>query len=168
MEKIKLAVLENTYAQVGTLMLFATIAVVAPFAHNQIVTGTIVNAVLFLSVMLFGFRKASVVAIAPSIVSFAIGLFPVSLAFFVPYIIVSNLVLMGNYAALSGARKSIRIGTSVLLKFAFLFATSQVFFHGFMGQAISSAFAASMSYPQLITAALGGILAFGIAKLLQK
>lgn len=168
MEKTKIAILENAYAQAAAIALLVTVGAIAPFAHNQLVTGTIVNATLFLSVLFFGFRKAAVVAIAPSMITFAIGLFPAAMAFFIPYIIMSNLLLMGMCASAAKLPHAFRIALAAGAKFALLFSMSHLFVIGFMGQSASSAFATAMSFPQLITALLGGLIAMGAAKLLQK
>ncbi len=82
----------NSIAQFAGL---ASIAVFLPYVVPfQWVVGPIVNAVLILTLLKFGFRNAVAVATIPSLMALSGGLLPVVLAPVVPFIMISNIILI--------------------------------------------------------------------------
>ncbi len=132
-------------------------AFLAHTAQNQWVTGTIVNALLFLAVWRVGVVNAIFVATLPSSIALVRGLLPAPMAILIPYIILSNIILI---AIFYGIKKYPLAGiiSASLAKFLFLFAISIYFVK------IASPLLIMMHWPQLFTALAGGLIAIGIIK----
>jgi hypothetical protein len=145
---------------------FIVTAVIFPamFAHtpqNQWITGTIVNALLFLAVWRIGIVNATLVAILPSSIALIRGLLPAPMAVLIPYIILSNIILIAIFYALKKYPLAGIISAS-LAKFLFLFAISTYFIK------IASPLLIMMHWPQLFTALAGGLIAVGIIKITKR
>ncbi len=137
-------------------IIFILIATFAPLLKQQMLTGPIVNATLFLSTIYLGSQAGIMVGLIPSIISLSIGLLPLPLAPMVPFIMVSNALLILTFARLKNKNFWLAIITSSILKFAFLYTISLYF---------APKLAFIMGLPQLITAIIGGIIAFLFLKL---
>jgi hypothetical protein len=145
---------------------FIAAAVIVPalLAHtpqNQWITGTIVNAIIFLAVWRIGIVNAALVAILPSSVALIRGLLPAPMAVLIPYIILSNIVLIAIFYALKKYPLAGIISAS-LAKFLFLFAISTYFIK------IAGSLLVMMQWPQLVTALAGGLIAVGIIKITKR
>ena len=81
-----------TIGFVATAILFP--ALLAHTPHNQWITGTIVNAILFLAVWRVGVVNAAFVAFLPSSIALLRGLLPAPMAILIPYIILANIILI--------------------------------------------------------------------------
>ena len=140
-------------------LFFATI-LFAPLIGNQIITGTIVNATLFVAVAVVGLRAGFVLSIIPSMVAVATGLLPIILAPIIPYIIISNMILVTVFDKIEN--KVLGILLASLSKFAFLFIIS----HFVITFLLDSNFLSIMfSWTQFFTAIMGGCLAYIILDL---
>jgi hypothetical protein len=137
-------------------IIFVLIATFAPLLKQQMITGPIVNATLFLSTIYLGSQAGIMVGLIPSVISLSIGLLPLPLAPMVPFIMVSNAILILTFAYLKNKNFWLAVITSSILKFAFLYSIS---FH------IAPKLAFMMGVPQLITAIIGGIFAFLFLKI---
>jgi len=137
-------------------------AVIAPLFGQQLVTGTIVNAALFLAVILAGFRAAALVAIIPSLIALAVGTLPAPMAAMVPYIMASNIALAGIFSLLRKTNYWLAASVAILAKFAILVLAAVAVLTAIAHGSIALALASMMGWPQLITAILGSTLAYGI------
>ena len=70
------------------------IATLAPLLGQQAITGSIVNATLFISVMLLGVQGAVLIGLVPSLLALSVGLLPSILAPMIPFIIMGNILLV--------------------------------------------------------------------------
>jgi|WetSurMetagenome_2_1015567.scaffolds.fasta_scaffold127771_4 hypothetical protein len=154
----------NSRALLKTSQFIAILALIvfAPLIGNQFVTGTVVNASLLLSVALFGFSGAAALSFFPSMVSLFSGLLPWSMAPMVPFIIAGNILLVLVFDLLRRRNFFLGLVPGALLKFSFLFLTSNYLIHFFIKSAVASNVAAMMSWPQLVTALLGGIVVYSL------
>src|SRR4030042_2354869 len=139
---------------------FTLAAIVFPrlLAHtpqNQWVTGTIVNAILFLAVWRVGFVNAALVSALPSSIALLRGLLPAPMAVLIPYVILSNIILVAVFYALKKYPLA-GIITASFGKFLFLFAITSYFIK------VASPLLVMMHWPQLFTALAGGLIAVGI------
>ena len=117
-------------------ILLLTVATSMPFLgfHSQLVTGSIVNAILILSVFTVGARGALLIGILPSTIALGSGLLPIILAPMIPFIIISNtiLILIIDYFKKSTSDElqvtNYFFGLTIAsgLKFLFLFFTSGI------------------------------------------
>ena len=148
------------------LGLLICIAVAAPLLfRQQFITGTIVNASLILGVCLLGSRDGLLIGLIPSSFALATGLLPAALAPLIPFIIVGNAILVLTFAYFSKFNFWAGVIIGSVLKFAFLYAISFVVIGLLINKQVATVVAQMMSWPQLITALCGGIVAFGIIRL---
>lgn len=152
-------------AQIAGLIAVASLA---PLAMHQAITGTIVNATLFISTILLGYKAGIFVGITPSLIAFSLGLLPAPLAPMIPFIIISNILLVLTFSGLKNTNFWIKIATASTIKFIFLFATSSIVIKFWIAGEIGSKIAIMMSWPQLLTALAGGVLAYSSLKLIKK
>lgn len=139
------------------------IAFVAPFLGNQFITGPIVNATLFISTMLLGTQAGIMVGLMPSVIALSVGTLPAPLAPMVPYIMMSNAILVTVFGLLS-KKYWPGVLASGLLKFGFLYAASIIVVGFLPNNQLAQNVAFMMSWPQLVTAFAGGILAYSFLK----
>ncbi len=135
------------------------IATTAPLLHSQPITGSIVNATLFIAVVLLGVRSAILICLIPSLIALSTGLLPTVLAPMIPFIITGNAVLILVFSYLRNKNYWLAMISASLLKFLLLFSFSR---------GISSVIALMMSWPQLLTALSGGLIAYLFLKAVKK
>ncbi len=140
----------------------------APLIGNQYITGTIVNASLLVSVIAFGFNSTLVLCFLPSLIALASGTLPIVMAPMVPFIILGNILLVYSFSLLRKSNYWTGLLSASLLKFSLLFFASNVIIDLFIKKQVAAKIAVMMSYPQLVTALLGGIIAFFIISKLEE
>jgi riboflavin transporter len=133
----------------------AGLIIVAPLLKNQMITGTIVNCILFVSVVLLGRNTALSLCVIPSIISLFTGLISIVMVPIIPFIIISNMILVLSFDFLK-KNQYLAVVLSALFKFVFLFLASSFVVRMFpIGQKAAVMF----GYPQFFTALAGGVLA---------
>ena len=143
-------------------------------ALGQFVTGSCVNLVLGVSTLVGGVWCGAVVALVSPFCAFLVGVGPAKLAI-VPFIAVGNLVLVVLLHLLAGRRPlSIRsylaVAAAAVCKFLvlLLLVTKVAIPSLALPEAAAATMSASFSWPQLITAAIGGVIAVSIAPVIRK
>jgi len=121
---------------------------------------TLSLAALLMSVILLGMRGAVLLSLLPSLVSLSFGLLPMVMAPMVPFIIMGNIILVYVFNLLREKNFFLGLIPGALLKFSFLFLISNFVISFFVKQAVADKVALMMSYPQLITALMGGLLVY--------
>ena len=171
---------ENILAQVGLkelsqFLVLASVAICLPFfIHSQWITGPIVNAVLILSLFLLGIRETLILCLLPSLIALSSGLLPAVLAPVVPFIMISNVILIlgleFGYNNFGQKAKSFWLGLflGAALKFTWLFFNVNLISKLLLKKELVIKIAQMMSWPQFYTAILGGIMAWSLLKLLKK
>jgi len=153
----------------------AGVATILPFyIHIQWITGPIINAIFILALFLIGIRSALIVCLIPSLMALSGGLLPAVLAPVVPFIMIGNVVFVLSVDWLYNNIKSyekgywagIIIGAS--LKFLFLFLSVSWISQLLIKQELAIKVAQMMSWPQLATAIIGGMIAWIILKWLKR
>lgn len=144
------------------------VAVIVPLFHNQMATGPIINAVFFVAVMMVGVEKALFISLIPSVIALSIGLLPIILAPMIPFIMIGNVILISGFNFLKDKNYWLAVILSSFLKFIFLYASSFIVVNLIMKKEIASSISSMMSWPQLITALLGGFLAYIFLKIIKK
>ncbi len=143
-----------------------------PFSVNQLVTGSLVNLILILSALVIGLWPAAAVGVLSSILASIIGVGPI-FPIITPAIAVGNCIIVAAAAFLSkkdGVLKLPAVAVGAAAKCAFLWATVPFLFRFIpeikppQAQMLSVMF----SWPQFITAAVGGVLAMLIVPALKK
>ena len=160
---------------VAQFLTLAIIASVVPFfIHLQWLTGPLVNAILIITLFLVGIRSALVLCLVPSLMALAGGLLPAVLAPIVPFIMISNVILVLSiefiYSSVKDTVKSFWSGviTGALLKFLFLFFSVSIISRLLIKSELAVKVAQMMSWPQFFTAFTGGMIAYIVLKSLKR
>lgn len=109
---------------------------------------------------MLGMRGAMLLSILPSLVSLLFGLLPIVMAPMVPFIIIGNISLVYIFDLLRKRNFFLGLIPAALVKFSFLFLISNFLTSFFIKQSVAQKIAIMMSWPQLITALMGGIVAY--------
>ena len=157
-------------ADVKTIVSFLFLAglsiLIPAFFHIQFITGSIVNAILFLSVILIGRSNALLIGMIPSIIALSFGLLPVLLAPMVPFIMLSNAILIMVFSLL---KKNYWLGVLMAstAKFLFLYFSCSIIMDLILKKELALKISQILGWTQFATAILGGIIAFLILKNLK-
>lgn len=149
-------------------VLLVGMATIAPLFKQQAITGPVVNATLFVSTALLGVQAGVLMGLIPSLIALSVGLLPPVLAPTVPFIMAGNTILVMVFGLLKEKNYWMGIITASLLKFIFLFSTSSIVINLLLKKEAASKAAAMLSWPQLFTALLGGLLAYLFLKGVRK
>ncbi len=165
MKYIKTLVLDRgklvSITQFTTLICVATMA---PLFHNQIITGSIVNATLFVGVALLGMRKGVMIGLVPSVVALSVGTLPALLAPVIPLIMISNTILILIFNKLRKRNIGLAVIIASLSKFTFLFLTSSVVISLLFQDGLVQKMMSMMGPVQFLTALIGGFLSIMFLK----
>lgn len=151
--------MSSTYSLVWLVSLTG-IAAVAPLFHQQAITGPVVNATLFLAIAILGFKKGIFIGLIPSVIALSVGTLPAALSPVVPYIMISNVILMFIFSFLKDKNFWLAVALSSLAKFLFLFSASSLVIDLLLKKELAENVISMMNWPQLITALAGGALAW--------
>lgn len=146
------------------LVALSILLVLPAIIHQQLITGSLVNATLLLSAAFIGPVEAIVIGLVPSVVALSSGTLPLPLAPAIPYIMVANALYIYTFHLLH--KKNI-LGAAVVaavLKYAFLYGSTHLILVKLLQSAIFSKVIVMMSWPQLVTALIGGGIAFLILR----
>jgi len=142
-----------------------SLAFIIPFVFSspQLVTGTIINCLLFLSVARLSKNELLPLIVLPSLGAIAHGVLfgpqNVFLYYFLPFIWVGNYVLIFLFSSLKSQPYAIRVVISSIGKYLILQLFAQIYYRAHIVPAV---FLSSMGYIQLITALLGGLISYGV------
>ena len=163
------------FKPMANFLILSSVATFLPFViHFQWVTGPIVNMILIVTLFLVGLRSALVLCLIPSLMALSGGLLPAVLAPVVPFIMISNVILVlsidwfynNSKSQLNGYLGGVIIGAG--LKFIFLFLSIDFISRLLINQGLVAKVAQMMSWPQFATAVTGGLLAWVILKWLKR
>ena len=141
---------------------------IAPFLHFQAVTGTIVNAMLIVAVVILGRKEATVVGIFPSLISLAAGFLVPAAALLVPFIIISNIILIFAFDVFRRDVYWKGIVWGSILKFSFLYFSGIILVKFFELNDLAKIIAMMFSWQQLATALSGGVVAYAVLKISKR
>lgn len=149
---------------------------------GQLVTGSCVNAVLAVSVLIGGLSCGLVVALCSPVLAFLLNIAPQALT--VPAIMVGNtvfvvlLVLLADKSGKNIVKQIVAWLCAATAKFAALYAivvwlicgvlSQQLIAAGLMKAPMLKMLPATFSWPQLVTALIGGAVALLITPVLRK
>ena len=139
-----------------------------PLIPNQFISGPLVNAVLFIITVFLGLRGGVLLSFVPSLIALMSGLLPAIMAPFIPFIILSNVIMVVLFHY--GRQKNywFGVGTSAAAKFIFLTVASRIFFQVFLNKPMTQALTIMMSWNQLYSALMGGIIAYVFLKFIKR
>lgn len=170
MEKIRADVLHREKSlATAKFAIILGLSVLAPLFKIQMVTGPMVNALLFIATVILGPSSAMLIGLLPSAFSIAAGLLPWVLAPMIPFIMISNAILIFTFHYFQKKNYWLGVAIASVFKYAFLFITSQTLVTLLMkGAPAAKAAAIMMSWPQLVTALIGGVVAYLFLKFIKK
>lgn len=164
------------------LALLVTLQALTKGLNNQIITGSCVNAVLAVTVLVAGLSSGVTVALVSPVMAFLLGIAPQVLT--VPAIMVGNtvfVVLLHFLADRTGrdlGRQAAAWLLAAIAKFASLYFIVVKVICGVMAESLMAgglmkapmlkALPATFSWPQLITALIGGAVALAIVPVIRK
>ena len=156
--------------KVITFSVLAVFVIYLPtLVHSQMVTGTVVNMSLILATFLIGPYVAVLLGLMPSSFALLSGLLPLPLALIVPFIMISNAILVFTYHHLGKRRFFLSIFMAGFLKFVLLSASTYVFLTVFLKNEQLAAVASNMfGWTQMLTAVTGGVLAYTVLLAMKK
>lgn len=135
--------------------------ILAHTATNQIFTGTIVNALLFLAAYKLPLINALAIAVFPSTVALLRGLLPAPMVTLIPYIIISNAILISTFSVFKKT-PLVSVLSASFLKFGFLYGITY-----FVASQLNTNLITMFQWPQLITALIGGFAFLTLLKTFQ-
>lgn len=156
--------------KVITFSILAVFVVYLPtLIHSQIITGTLINMSLILATFLIGPYVAVILGLMPSSFALLSGLLPFPLASIVPFIIISNIILIFTYYYLGKKMFIFSIFTAGFLKFAFL-STSTYFILSIImkNKQLTATVSNMFGFTQILTAIIGGVIAYAVLFTMKK
>ena len=162
-----------------TAILIAVLLVVQTLssALGQYVTGSLVNLILILSVMLSGLFSGLAVAVVSPVFAFFLGIGP-AMPPIVPFIMLGNAVIVLLWHFIAGKAKGNAIVSYCIATIVGAVAKFATLYFGIVQLAIpfilslpekqAAVLSVSFSFPQLITASIGGAVAVILLPLLKK
>jgi predicted transglutaminase-like protease len=154
-----------TLVKFGVLL---SVVLIAPFFGNQLVTGTVVNMTLLLTVLFLDLRFAVLVSIFPSLIALATGTLNPALAPAIPFIITSNILFVSIFSYFKNRNYWTSILISSFAKFSFLYLSSLFIFEIILKKEIANMLSTTMGSFQLLTALSGSILAYFVYHLIDR
>lgn len=168
MKTIALALAKINTKKLQLAFLFFSMLIIEPFfLHNQWYTGTLVNSILIMTLLMIGLKEAVLFCFIPSVVVFASGALPAPLSPVLPFIIVSNLVLILSLFGLKKLeiKNFFALPIAAFAKFAFLYGSFAYLMSYFISENLLAKTASIFGITQLFTALLGGLFATSVAKM---
>lgn len=163
-----LAISRSSTMLLAKFIALVGVASMAPLFPIQEITGPIVNAILFIAVIMLGTQNAILVGVFPSTIALSTGLLPALLAPMIPFIIIGNIILVLAFDMFRKENFWLGVAMAAILKFLFLWATSSIVVDLLLKRELASAVSVMMAWPQLITALIGGVLAYIFLKFIKR
>ncbi len=160
MDETKIVTFPKTLLRTDFIFWLFSFAVPFFFSNNQLLTGTIVNCLLFLACRKLTIKSTIPIIIFPSLASLAhnavFGPLTFLLLYFIPFIWIGNFILVRVFSALK-LPFLINVVIASFAKSSLLFALANFYFKIHL---VPAPFLTLMGAVQLITAIAGGVLAY--------
>lgn len=167
--KDKTKLIARTALLLATAIVFQVLGGFIPY-HNFIV-GPVVNAVLLIATAIAGLWSGVAISVIAPIVSALTNkaaIAPLIFAFS-PFIIIGNIIIVTCFYLVGKKSRVAGVASGALLKFGFLYAAVSVFTSVVeMKPQVAIMLKSLFSWPQLLTAAIGGVIALAVLKLIGK
>lgn len=119
----------------------------------QLITGPLVNTVLYLSAMIIGWQGGVLIGIFTPVIAAMRGILPPPLAPLIPFIALGNGALVALFFCLKSKSKILGIIIASVVKFLILVTAVNLLVQ------VPPPVAQMMSFPQFLTALAGGVIA---------
>lgn len=168
----------NTKSIVTAAMLLAIAIVMQIIGRNipqinQFLVGPVVNAILLLTTIYCGTKWGTITGILTPIMAYLVGQLLPSMAPFIPFIIIGNIIYVVIFGLLRKRKNGEYIGIflGALTKYLFLFLSATKLIHWInlgIPPKVAGKLAIMMGVPQFITGIVGGAIALAIYVMLSK
>lgn len=164
--------LTRTAVLLALTVLFQSLRSIIPMPANvsQYVVGSLVNLSLIVAAVIVGVKGGLIISIAAPFIAFFQG-FQQNLVM-VPKIALGNIAIVVVVALLYNKNKILALASGAILKFVVLYlAVVKITVPLFLADKpdkMKAAISLSFSWPQLVTAAIGGLLALVVIPLVKK
>ena len=164
--------LTRTAVLLALTVLFQSLRSIIPMPANvsQYVVGSLVNLSLIVAAVIVGVKGGLIISIAAPFIAFFQG-FQQNLVM-VPMIALGNIAIVVVVALLYNKNKILALASGAILKFVVLYlAVVKITVPLFLADKtdkMKAAISLSFSWPQLVTAAIGGLLALVVIPLVKK
>ena len=175
MIKTRVHSFDTIWPRLGAFGLLLSAALVIPaFGWPQAITGTLVNALLLLTVELLGVGPAIALGTLTPLGGLMHGVLPLPMAVMIPFIMLGNATLVALYGALRGRNRYLALGVAAGAKCAVLYAAVTALALRPLALTVGGAakpvamppaLIAMMAWPQLVTALAGGLLVLALLRL---
>lgn len=166
----KIKFITRTAILLAVAILFQFIGQAIP-NYNNFIVGPVVNAVLLIATEITGIFSGLIISVIAPLVSAITNksaMAPIVLAFS-PFIMAGNAILVICYALLKKVSKILAISVGAVLKFGFLYGTILLFTsYMALNEKISLTLISLFSWPQLLTAIIGGVIALAVFPALRR
>lgn len=139
--------------------------------QNNFIVGPLINAILLVSTAATGVWGGVAISVIAPFVSAFTNKAPIAqfILPFSPFIALGNVILVLCFYFLYKKSKAAAIASGAIFKFAFLYASVVLFTRLFgVPDKFAKIMTALFSWPQLVTAAIGGVLAVIVIRLLRR
>jgi hypothetical protein len=154
--------------RLNLIIYFLSFSIPFLLSSQQLITGTIVNSLLFVAVEKLDKKSLYAILILPSLGAISHGILfgpqTIFLFYFLPFIWLGNYLQMNIFSLTKQQNYLIRIFSSALIKYLVLFAVANIYYKVSI---VPQLFIASMGVIQFITTCLGGLLAYFALSLLK-
>ncbi|HZK35095.1 MAG TPA: ECF transporter S component, partial [Bacillota bacterium] len=144
--------------------------ILMPANLSQYIVGSLVNLSLIVAAVIVGMEGGLVISVVAPLIAFFQGFQPNLIM--VPMIAIGNIVLVVVVATLYRKNKLVALASAAILKFIALYiAVVKIALPVFLADspdAMKAALSLNFSWPQLVTAAIGGVLALAVMPLIKK
>lgn len=152
---------KSVYGEMTIFGFFLAVVALFPmFSHSQFITGPIVNATLFLSTVFLGPVATILLSVVSSPIALLTGTLPIFLAPMIPFIILGNIALVIVFQRVRERNFFGAVVLASMVKFGILFGISMFLMPAIVPDSIARSLSLMMGLPQLLTALLGGFIAF--------
>jgi hypothetical protein len=150
------------------LSICVALAVAAPYFANQLITGSIVNALLFISAATLGLESAFLLCLIPSLISIYTGLLPLALVPIIPFIMTGNALMVLTFYKLGKNNFWLGAIPAAIIKYIFIWSVGMLLVNSVLKGAIAKNVLLMISWPQFATAIAGATIAFLFLKIIKK
>lgn len=149
------------------LSVCVAMVVLAPYFSNQLITGSIVNALFFISASVLGLESAFLLCLIPSLISIYTGLLPLALAPMIPFIMTGNALLILVFSKLKNKGFWAGAVPAAVIKYIFILSVGTILANSVLKGTAKSVLL-MISWPQLATAIAGACIAYLFLKIIKK
>lgn len=162
-----IALEKESVSSIAQMAAVLGLVIILPFFHNQLITGPIINAIFFISVILLGVHKTLYISLIPSVIALSVGLLPFIIYPIVPVLMIGNIIQIAVFNFFK-KKYFLAMVLASLSKFIFIFFAGSLIFNVILKESLADSVSLIISWPQLFTALTGGVLAYFFLKIIKK